>query len=69
MLRCPDCRTRRASFVSLLAHLRKTRHRACDCGCGRPYPHRPGSRGCIAERWDDLFDMPRAKLGSALCPF
>lgn len=45
MLRCPACRTRRATYESLQAHIDKTGHRQCGCG-GYHYPHRPGSPCC-----------------------
>lgn len=44
-VRCPDCRTRRASFVSMLKHIDATGHSTCTCG-GYHYPHRPGSTYC-----------------------
>ncbi len=43
--RCPACRTRRATFTSLLQHKLDTGHKACVCG-GQPYPHRPGTACC-----------------------
>ena len=43
--RCPECRTRRASFKSLIDHVAKTRHALCRCG-GYHYSHRPGSPYC-----------------------
>ena len=44
--RCPVCRTRRASFTSLLAHQRAAHHdQPCRCG-GYHHPHRPGSPLC-----------------------
>lgn len=44
--RCPVCRTRRASFTSLLEHQRGAGHQA-PCGCpGYHHPHRPGSPCC-----------------------
>lgn len=69
MVRCPGCRTRRATFSSMLKHVAATGHKVCECGQGRHYPHRPGSAGCVHERWDDLFDMPRAKSLGNRCPF
>lgn len=45
ILRCPDCRTRRTSFVSLVEHCRAHGHKVCGCG-GYPYSHRPGSPYC-----------------------
>lgn len=47
MLRCPVCRTRRVSFLSMLRHLSQWGHgAACKCG-GYHYPHRPGSPCCV----------------------
>lgn len=43
--RCPGCRTRRASILSLINHALKAGHAACICG-GYDYPHRPGSPCC-----------------------
>ena len=46
MLRCPVCRSRRATYTALLAHKAAARHNGpCDCG-GYPHPHRPGSACC-----------------------
>lgn len=45
MLRCPECRSRRTTYQSMLAHLAKTGHKACKCG-GYHYAHRPGSPYC-----------------------
>lgn len=46
--RCPGCRTRRVSLLSLINHALKTGHAACLCG-GYDYPHRPGSPCCEAN--------------------
>lgn len=43
--RCPECRTRRATFTSLLKHMEETGHKPCGCG-GYPYPHRKNSPQC-----------------------
>lgn len=46
MWRCPVCRTRRVTFLSMLQHFSKWGHgAACKCG-GYHYPHRPGSPCC-----------------------
>lgn len=68
--RCPGCRTRRATWQSLLAHVANTGHKACDCGMGYHHPHRPGSRGCAQEKLDPVFGEPVSKmhLGSEI-PF
>ena len=55
--RCPGCRTRRATWQSLLAHVAKTGHKACDCGMGYWFPHRPGTRGCVHEKLDPVYCM------------
>ncbi len=44
-LRCPECRTRRATYTSLTAHITRTGHDFCRCG-GYLYTHRPGSPCC-----------------------
>lgn len=43
--RCPECRTRRTSFVALVQHCRDHDHKVCHCG-GYHYAHRPGSPYC-----------------------
>ena len=43
--RCPQCRTRRATFVGVLNHMEKSGHELCGCG-GYHYPHRPNSPLC-----------------------
>ena len=45
MVRCPQCRTRRATYSSLLTHVLKSGHKQCDCG-GYHYKHRPGNPLC-----------------------
>lgn len=47
-LRCPACRSRRATFTSMLAHTQATGHKLCGCG-GYHYPHRPGSAYCTTN--------------------
>lgn len=42
---CPDCRTRRATFSTLLRHVAQTGHELCTCG-GYHFAHRPGSPYC-----------------------
>ena len=58
MIRCNECRTRCASFVSLIAH--RKAHPACrPCNCGGyHFPHRPGSPYC--------YQNPKAALRHAL---
>lgn len=48
--RCPGCRTRRASFTSLLKHVAASGHAVCHCG-GYHHPHRPGSPCCEVNDW------------------
>ena len=48
MLRCPECRSRRATYQSMLAHIKATGHKLCTCG-GYHYAHRPGSPFCQAN--------------------
>lgn len=45
MIRCPQCRTRRASYASMMAHVKASGHKLCDCG-GYHFPHREGSPCC-----------------------
>jgi hypothetical protein len=51
--RCPSCRTRRATYQSLQAHIRESGHKACTCG-GYHYPHRPFSRFCDQNPMSDV---------------
>lgn len=44
-VRCPECRTRRATYASLLKHIEQSGHKLCNCG-GYHYPHRPLSGYC-----------------------
>ncbi|MDM0116894.1 hypothetical protein QTI66_32730 [Variovorax sp. J22R133] len=71
MVRCPECRTRRVSWIAMLKHVAKTGHKVCDCGHGYHFPHRPGSGGCIRRDWDELLGEPRAQAHpqGAPCPF
>ena len=49
MLRCPVCRSRRTTFVSMVRHQKATGHDGpCNCG-GYHYPHRAGSPCCEAN--------------------
>ena len=46
MPRCLVCRTRRASYKSLIKHIQDSGHiKPCTCG-GYHYPHRPKSPYC-----------------------
>ena len=45
MLRCPECRSRRATFTSMTAHIKASGHKFCDCS-GYHFRHRPGSPYC-----------------------
>lgn len=45
MLRCPECRTRRATYASMQRHIQGSDHKLCTCG-GYHYAHRPGSPYC-----------------------
>lgn len=74
MVRCPGCRTRRATWQSMLKHVAATGHKACECGhvayTGHAFPHRPGTPGCIHEKLDSLTGEPRAKMYTGQgCPF
>ena len=45
-VRCKVCRTRRATFKSLMEHVKASGHtKPCTCS-GYHYPHRPGSPCC-----------------------
>lgn len=57
-VRCPDCRTRRATFVSMLKHVAETGHKHCGCG-GYPWKHRPGSPCCEQNRLATLHRAER----------
>lgn len=56
VFRCPACRTRRKLFTSMIAHIKESGHRLCDCGGGGfyHYPHRPGSPCCTANPMSEL---------------
>ena len=56
-LRCPQCRTRRATYATMARHIATTGHKLCQCG-GYWYAHRPGSSCCEGN--------PRASLNRAL---
>lgn len=58
-LRCPECRTRRATFVAMLAHEAKSGHKKCNCG-GYHFAHRPGSACCEQNRMAMLRQAVRA---------
>lgn len=58
MLRCPQCRTRRASFVSMLKHINEKGHKLCGCG-GYHYKHRPGSTYCEENPMAPLYHAMR----------
>jgi hypothetical protein len=46
MLRCPVCRSRRATYASMMSHKASSTHSGpCNCG-GYHHPHRPGSACC-----------------------
>lgn len=57
-VRCLCCRTRRATFTSLVAHVKATGHKVCGCG-GYLYPHRPFSRYCDANPMADVYRAAR----------
>ena len=48
MIRCPQCRTRRASYASMMAHVKASGHKLCDCG-GYHFPQQPYSAVQILE--------------------
>lgn len=49
MTRCPECRTRRATYAAMQDHIRASEHRVCTCE-GYHYAHRPGSPCCEHHR-------------------
>lgn len=57
-VRCPACRTRRATFVSLLSHVKHTGHALCACG-GYHFAHRPFSRFCDQNPMADMWRAER----------
>jgi hypothetical protein len=57
--RCPQCRTRRTDWLSLLAHIEKHGHKVCRCG-GYAYAHRPGSPYCHENPWSIFNEAYRA---------
>lgn len=57
--RCPECRTRRTGWLSLLAHCDSAGHALCLCG-GYHYAHRPGSPYCTKNPWRDVKHAERA---------
>lgn len=44
-LRCPECRTRRATYASMARHIAASNHKLCHCG-GYWHPHRHKSPCC-----------------------
>ena len=48
MLRCPQCRSRRATYESMQEHIKTSGHKLCGCG-GYHYKHRLGSPFCEAN--------------------
>ena len=56
--RCPECRTRRTSFVLLLKHCADRSHGVCRCG-GYHHPHRAGSRFCDANVMSPVWRLMR----------
>ena len=59
MLRCPACRSRRATYQSMQLHVKATGHALCTCG-GYHYAHRPGSPFCDANPKAPYFHAMRA---------
>jgi len=59
MLRCPECRSRRATFTSMLAHVQASGHKLCRCG-GYHYAHRPGSPFCYENPMAPALHASRA---------
>ena len=59
MNRCPECRTRRATLLSLLSHVAASGHRVCTCG-GYPWPHRKFSTYCYENPMSEVHVAQRA---------
>lgn len=57
-LRCPQCRSRRATFATLRAHLAASGHQLCGCG-GYHFRHRPGSPFCQVNPLSPLRETAR----------
>ena len=53
-LRCPACRTRRATYLSMQKHVADSGHALCDCG-GYHYAHRPFSKFCKQNPMSDVW--------------
>lgn len=59
-VRCVVCRTRRATFKSLMEHMKATGHKKpCTCS-GYHHPHRPGSPCCNQNPLSMYFLAARA---------
>lgn len=58
MIRCPACRTRRATYQSMQAHIASTGHTLCRCG-GYHFAHRPGGGCCDLNTWGALRQAQR----------
>lgn len=58
-LRCPECRSRRATYASMLLHVKATGHKLCQCG-GYHYAHRPGSPFCEKNPRSGYYQALRA---------
>lgn len=57
-LRCPGCRTRRATFTSLVNHIAASGHRLCRCG-GYHFAHRPCGGYCHQHEMATARDAAR----------
>ena len=58
MLRCPQCRTRRATYESMQKHIKESGHTYCDCG-GYHYKHRIYSPYCHHNEMSPLLHAMR----------
>jgi hypothetical protein len=58
-LRCPECRTRRTTFSSMIKHIDVSGHSLCKCG-GYHYAHRPRSPCCTVNPWSTYNQAVRA---------
>lgn len=58
MLRCPECRTRRATYASMQRHIHASGHDYCNCE-GYHFQHRPGSGCCDQNPRGAIVDARR----------
>jgi hypothetical protein len=62
--RCPQCRTRRTSWVSMLKHMADKDHRAHHCA-GYWFPHRCGGGACEESPKAEYYSLLRQGASKA----